>query len=31
MKKNVYLLSFLTMSLLIGCDNNDDNKNDNNR
>jgi len=29
MKKNVYLLSFLTMSLLIGCDNNDDNKNDN--
>ncbi|PBJ15646.1 hypothetical protein [Flavobacterium sp. ACN6] len=29
MKKNVYLLSFLAMSLLIGCDNNDDNKNDN--
>lgn len=29
MKKNVYLLSFLAMSLLIGCDNNDDNQNDN--
>lgn len=29
MKKNVYLLSFLAMSLLIGCDNNDDNKNGN--
>ena len=28
MKKNVYLLSFLAMSLLIGCDNNDENKND---
>jgi hypothetical protein len=29
MKKNVYLFSFLAMSLLIGCDNNDDNTNDN--
>lgn len=29
MKKNVYLFSFLAMSLLIGCDNSDDNKNDN--
>src|SRR6218665_600533 len=29
MKKNVYLLSFLAMSLLIGCDNSDDNKNNN--
>lgn len=29
MKKNVYFLSFLAMSLLIGCDNNDDNQNDN--
>ncbi|AWK06087.1 hypothetical protein HYN56_18385 [Flavobacterium crocinum] len=29
MKKNVYLLSFLAMSLLIGCDSNDDNKNNN--
>ncbi|WP_278021610.1 hypothetical protein [Flavobacterium ginsengisoli] len=28
MKKNVYLLSFLAMSLLIGCDDNNDNKND---
>lgn len=28
MKKNVYLLSFLAMSLLIGCDDNND-KNDN--
>lgn len=27
MKKNVYLISFLAMSLLIGCDNNDDNRN----
>ncbi len=31
MKKNVYLLSFLAMSLLIGCDNNDDNNNNNNQ
>lgn len=29
MKKNVYLLSFLAISLFIACDNNDDNKNDN--
>lgn len=29
MRKNVYLFSFLTMSLLIGCDNNDDNTNNN--
>lgn len=29
MKKNVYLFSFLALSLLIGCDNNDDNTNDN--
>lgn len=29
MKKNVYFLSFLAMSLLIGCDSNDDNKNNN--
>jgi len=28
MKKNVYLLSFLAMSLLIGCDDNNDNQND---
>ncbi|MCI9845651.1 hypothetical protein [Flavobacterium pectinovorum] len=27
MRKNVYLFSFLAMSLLIGCDNNDDNNN----
>ncbi|WP_345139442.1 hypothetical protein [Flavobacterium ginsengiterrae] len=29
MKKNVYLFSFLALSLLISCDNSDDNKNDN--
>lgn len=29
MRKNVYLFSFLAMSLLIGCDNNDDNANNN--
>ncbi|GGF13542.1 hypothetical protein [Flavobacterium limi] len=29
MKKNVYLFSFLAVSLLIGCDNNDDNTNNN--
>lgn len=29
MKKNVYLFSFLALSLFIGCDNNDDNTNDN--
>ncbi|WP_125720905.1 LVIVD repeat-containing protein [Flavobacterium ustbae] len=28
MKKNVYLLSFLAMSLLIGCDDNNDSNND---
>jgi hypothetical protein len=29
MRKNVYLISFLAMSLFIGCDNNDENTNDN--
>lgn len=29
MKKNIYLFSFLALSLLISCDNSDDNKNDN--
>jgi hypothetical protein len=29
MRKSVYLFSFLAMSLLIGCDNNDDNATDN--
>lgn len=28
MKKNVYLFSFLALSLLISCDDNNDNKND---
>ncbi len=29
MRKNIYLFSFLAMSLLIGCENNDDNSNNN--